>query len=132
VGTLLLAALLLADLTMGPVQLGGLVAIMVVGALPFCAIGLCLGAYSSGSAAPAFANLIYLPSLWLSGIFFPLPEVLRPWAVIWPTFHLNQVAMAAVGIDEYLFIDPKRSIAALLGVTVLFGGLALRRLARVG
>lgn len=36
--------------------------------------------------APAFANLVYLPGIWLSGMFFPLPKVMQPWAVIWPAF----------------------------------------------
>ena len=52
--------------------------------------------------------------------------------VIWPAFHLNQVALAVAGVDGFRFFDPKMAVAVLLGFTVLFGGLAIRRLARVG
>jgi ABC-2 type transport system permease protein len=107
-------------------------AVMVVGAITFAAIGLGIGAYASGSAAPAFANLLFLPMLWLSGLFFPLPKVLEPWVVVWPAFHLNQVALAAAGVEGFRFIDPLLAAAVLVGLTVLVGGLALRRLARVG
>jgi ABC-2 type transport system permease protein len=105
---------------------------LIVGALPFAAIGLFIGAYSSGSAAPAFVNIAYLPQLWLSGLFFPLPKFLEPWAVIWPAFHANQVALAAAGVNEFVFLPPLISAGVLIGITVLFGGLAIRRLARHG
>jgi hypothetical protein len=36
------------------------------------------------------------------------------------------------GVSELSFVDPLMSAAALVGITVLFGGLAVRRLARVG
>ena len=53
-------------------------------------------------------------------------------AVIWPAFHLNQVALGAAGITEFSFLAPQISAAVLAGITVLFGGLAIRRLARKG
>jgi ABC-2 type transport system permease protein len=106
--------------------------VMTAGAVPFAALGLFIGAYTSGSAAPAFTNIVYLPGLWLSGLFFPLPKFLEPWAVIWPAFHVNQVALAAAGISEFSFVPPAISAAVLVGVTVLFGGLAIRRLERHG
>jgi len=61
-----------------------------------------------------------------------LPEVLRPWAVIWPAFHLNQTALGAAGIEEFSFVNPAWTAAVLLAVTVLCTGIALRRLTRVG
>ena len=88
-------------------QLAIITLVMVVGALPFCAIGLFIGAYASASAAPAIANLIFLPMLWLSGLFIPLPKFLEPWVVIWPAFHLNQVALGAAGISEFRFVAPQ-------------------------
>jgi ABC-2 type transport system permease protein len=106
--------------------------VMIVGAVPFAAIGLFIGAYTSGSAAPAFTNIVYLPGLWLSGLFFPLPKFLEPWALIWPAFHINQVALGAAGVSEFSFVSPAISAAVLVGLTVVFGGLAIRRLARAG
>jgi len=109
-----------------------LAAVMIAGAVPFAAIGLFIGAYTSGSAAPAFTNIVYLPGLWLSGLFIPLPKFLEPWAVIWPAFHVNQTALGAAGVSEFSFVAPAISAAVLIGVTVVFGGLAIRRLARHG
>jgi ABC-2 type transport system permease protein len=105
---------------------------MIAGALPFCAMGLLIGAYVSGNASPAVANLVYLPGMWLSGSMFPLPESMRPWAVIWPMFHLNQTALGAAGVTEFSFVNPTWTAAVLAAITVLCTGLALRRLARVG
>ena len=113
-------------------QLAIIAAVMTVGSLPFAAIGLFIGAYTSGSAAPAYANILFLPMLWLSGIFIPLPKFLEPWAVIWPAFHVNQVALGFAGVSEFSFMAPGISAAVLAGVTVVFGGLAIRRLARHG
>jgi ABC-2 type transport system permease protein len=125
-------ALTMGKLTLSAGELLSLVAVMTVGAVPFCALGLFVGAFSSSGAAPALGHAVYLPCLWLSGVFMPLPEVLRPWAVIWPTFHLDQLALAAARVEEFVFIDPLMSAAVLVGFTVLFGGLALRRVTRVG
>ena len=106
--------------------------VMIVGVVPFCALGLLIGAYASGSSAPAFINIVFLPMLWLSGLFIPLPKFLERWAVIWPAFHLNQVALGSAGVSQFTFINPAISAAVLVGVTVLFGGLAMRRLAVKG
>ena len=106
--------------------------VMIVGVVPFCALSLLIGAYTSGTSAPAFINIVFLPMLWLSGLFIPLPKFLERWAFIWPAFHLNQVALGSAGVSEYTFINPAISAAVLVGVTVLFGGLAMRRLAVKG
>jgi ABC-2 type transport system permease protein len=105
---------------------------LVLGSLPFCALGLLIGAYFSGGAAPGITNLVYLPQIWLGGLFIPLPAFLQKWVVIWPAFHLQQVAVAAAGIGKFQFIPPLWAAAVLLGVTVFCGGLAIRRLVRVG
>jgi ABC-2 type transport system permease protein len=127
---MVVAGLLFGRLTLSFPQLAAMSTVLVIGTLPFAAIGLFIGAHVSGNAAPAVANLVYLPMAWLSGIFFPLPPMLRPWAVIWPAFHLDQVALAIAGLTQFRFINPWVSVAVLAGITVLFGGLALRRLAR--
>lgn len=131
-GSVAIAALAAGKVIIGFDQLLVLSTVMVVGALPFCAIGLVIGAYSSSGASPAIANLVYLPGMWLSGMFFPLPEALRPWAVIWPAFHLNQTALGAAGVEEFSFVNPTWTAAVLVAITVLCTGIALRRLARVG
>jgi ABC-2 type transport system permease protein len=94
----------------------------------FCAIGLFIGSLVSGSAALGIVNLIYFPMMYLSGTFFPLPDTLAPWAMIWPAFYLDQIFFAitlgesAVGVDL--------CVAVLTGLTLLFAGLATHRLVR--
>jgi ABC-2 type transport system permease protein len=131
-GSVLAAALAAGRITLSPGQLAIIFGVMTLGAVPFSAIGLFIGAWASGSAAPALANIVFLPMLWLSGLFIPLPAMLERWAVIWPAFHLNQAALGAAGVSEFSFVSPAISAAVLAGVTVLFGGLAIRRLARHG
>jgi ABC-2 type transport system permease protein len=107
-------------------------AVLIAGSIPFCAIGLLLGARVSASAAPAWGNLLFLPMVLLSGLFLPLPEGLKPWVLLWPTFHLDQLALGLAGVEKFTYIPPAMAAAALAGVTVVCGGLAIRRLARVG
>ena len=103
----------------------------IFGVLPFCAIGLCIGAMISGSAAPAVINLIYLPMSFLSGLWMPLtilPGVVREIAPLWPAFHLGQLALGAVGqpTSGMALVH----VAALAGFTILFLALARRALIR--
>lgn len=132
VASLVITAVVAGTTTLSAGQFAALASVMIVGAIPFCAIGLCIGAYTSGSTAPAFANVVFLPMLWLSGLFIPLPKFLEPWVVVWPAFHLNQIALASAGMTDYRFIAPQMSVAVLAGLTVLFGGLAISRLAKKG
>lgn len=130
--SIVVAAVVVGKITLSPAQLLIMTAVMIAGTVPLSAIGLFVGAYASGSAAPAITNVAFLPMLWLSGLFIPLPAFLEPWVVIWPSFHLNQVALGAAGVVEYSFVAPQLAAAALAGVTVLFGGAAIRRLAHKG
>ncbi|MGM9481446.1 ABC transporter permease [Roseateles sp. NT4] len=107
-------------------------AVLVAGTIPFCALGVMLGALTSGSAAPAYANLAYLPGLYLSGVFFPLPKSMHFQTVFWPHFHLDQLVFAAGGVDKFRWIAPEMAVAILLGFTVLCSGVALYRLKRRG
>lgn len=110
-----------------------LAAVQVLGALPFCAIGLYLGALCSGNAAPAVVNLLFLPMAFLSGLWLPLsmlPGALERIAPVWPAWHLAQLALAAIdyapahGLWMHLLV--LGAVAACCFV------LAMRRLARVG
>lgn len=132
VASVVAAAVMAGRIGLSAGQLLVITAVMIAGAIPFCAMGLFIGARASATAAPAFINLIFLPMLWLSGLFFPLPGVLERLVVIWPAFHLNQVALGLAGVSEFSFVPPQLSAAVLLGLTVLSGGLAIRRLARKG
>jgi len=127
-----IAALAAGKITISTPQVLVISTTLIVGTIPFSAIGLFIGAYSSGAAAPAYGNLLFLPMMWLSGLFIPLPDFLQRWTAIWPAFHLNQLALNLAGVEQFSFIPGTLAGGVLVGVTVLFGGLTIRRLARVG
>lgn len=109
-------------------QMANLLLIETLGTLPFCAMGLFIGARVSGKAAPAVVNMVYLPMIYLSGLFFPLPGALRIVPVFSPAFHLNQAAQVALGFPSALGPNGMNMhIAMLAGVTVLFTMLTVRR-----
>jgi ABC-2 type transport system permease protein len=131
--TLVTAVALFAEkITLSLGQVSIVWAVLIVGTIPFCAMGLLLGTFGSASAAPAWGNLVFLPMMWLSGLFIPLPDSLEKWVIVWPTFHLDQLALGLAGVEQFTFIPPAIAAAVLAGVTVVCGGLAIRRLARVG
>ena len=92
-----LTALLAGSTTLSLAQLVLICVVLILGTIPFCAIGLLIGAWASASSAPAWGNLVFLPMLWLSGLFIPMPDFLKHWVVIWPAFHLNQLALGLAG-----------------------------------
>ena len=132
IASVVVAALVVGTINLSATQLLVMATVMIAGTVPLSAIGLFIGAHASGAAAPAITNVVFLPMLWLSGMFFPLPKFLEPWVVIWPAFHLNQVALGAAGVTEYSFVSPQISAAVLAGIAVLCGGAAISRLARRG
>ena len=123
------AAATVKGLTLSAGQMLAVAAIGVVGTLPFAAIGLFIGAKVSGRTAPAWVNLAYIPMTYLSGLFFPVPEAIRGLALVSPAFHLNQLALQAAGVAAIM--PATMHVAALLGVTVLFSGLAAWRVVRM-
>ncbi|HZH44887.1 MAG TPA: ABC transporter permease [Lysobacter sp.] len=128
--------LLTLGLTLGGVVLGArqaalLFAVELIGVLPFCALGLYVGSLVGGQGAPAVVNLIYLPMAFLSGLWIPLamlPDVLATLAPLWPSHHVLQIALAAIGAPH----DGRVAlhVAVLLAYTAAFFLLAQRRLAR--
>ena len=130
--------MLAAALTTGalPLASGQIVAMsvaLIAGSIPFCALGLLIGALVKGSAAPGYANLIYLPGCYLSGMFFPLPQSMYWQVALWPQAHINHLAIHASGVTtKFTLIPMQLSIGALIGFTVLFSAVALWRLARKG
>lgn len=105
---------------------------LVLGTLPFCAIGLALGAHLGPSSAPAVVNALYLPMSFLSGLWLPIqmfPKWGRTVASFLPPYHLGQLALRPLGMS--LGQSPLLHIAVLLGVTVVGVAVAARGLARV-
>jgi ABC-2 type transport system permease protein len=129
---MLAAAVISGKLPLAAAQIAALSAALIVGTIPFCALGLMVGALVKGSAAPGYANLIYLPGCYLSGLFFPLPQSMHWQTPLWPQFHVAQLAMHAAGVEKFQFMPAGMAAATLLGFTVLFSAIALWRLARTG
>jgi ABC-2 type transport system permease protein len=76
-----------------------LFATLVLGAIPFCAIGLAIGSFVRPNSAPAIVNAIYLPMSFLAGLWIPLeglPPALVRIAPFLPTYHLGQLALGAL------------------------------------
>ena len=106
-----------------------LAATLLLGTLPFCALGLWIGTLVKGQSAVAVVNLIYLPMSILSGLWLPLmifPQVLRELAVIWPAWHLAQMALGVVG--QLPDVRYATHAGVLLAMTVFFLSLAALRL----
>jgi len=77
-----------------------LVAVLVLGSIPFGALGLAIGFVAGPNSAPAIVNLVYLPLSFLSGLWIPieaLPPVVAHIAPYLPTYHLGQLALGTVG-----------------------------------
>ena len=75
------------------------IARLLAGSLPFVGLGFWIGYVSSPHAAPAVANLIYLPLSFASGLFMPLdqlPAFVRTLAPFLPTYHYARLAWSAV------------------------------------
>lgn len=139
--SLLFAAIIIAGMIALSSTLGGvrmpignwiaLSASLLLGALPFCAMGLALGYLCGPNSAPAVVNLIYLPMAFASGLWIPI-QVLPSWvqtlAPALPAYHLAQLALGSIGLP--VFESPLTAILALLGFAVaglLVAGFAFRR-----
>lgn len=129
---ILLVALASGKLALTAGQVAALSGGLLVGTIPFTAMGLMVGSLFSGSAAPGWANVIYLPGCYLSGMFFPLPPSMHWQAPIWPQFHVLQVMMHAADVEKFAFFPVQMSIAAMVGFTVLFSAVTIWRLTRNG
>lgn len=107
----------------------GMVAVLVLGTLPFCAMGLYIGTLARGSGAAAIVNLVYLPMAVLSGLWIPLfvfPDIVEKLAVLWPAYHLAQIALGMAGEAEN--VRYALHALTLLLFTGLFATLAANRL----
>lgn len=106
-------------------------AVLVIGTLPFCAMGLALGYLVGPNSAPAVLNLIWLPIAFASGLWIPLsqlPEVVQSIAPFLPPYHLSQLALgtfgAAAGGSALIHIG---ALAAFTVIFLLVAGWGYRR-----
>jgi len=133
IAVLLLAmAIGLAHVPLDAAQAGWFLATSMLGVLPFCALGMLVGTLVKGQGAPAIINIIYLPMSFLSGLWIPLPllpSALQRIAPIWPSAHLQALALRALGMGH-------AAVGSNVAVLLIFGlacfALAVRRLRRLG
>ena len=101
-----------------------LVAVLILGVVPFSLLGLALGMWLSPNAAPAVINLIYLPLAMLSGLWIPvnqLPGMIQGLAVWLPPYHLAGLALHVSGTHAGSWLQ---HVAALLAFTLFSVALA--------
>ncbi len=90
----------LGGVNVSPGQMAGLAGVLLLGSIPFTALGLLIGLIMPPTAGPSLINLIYLPLSFASGFFMPiamLPRWLQAIAPALPTYQLAQLALAAFG-----------------------------------
>lgn len=129
-GAVSVLLLFLLGITFGGVQLSvldfaKLLATLLAGALPFCAMGLAIGYFAGPNSAPATINMIYLPLSFCSGLWVPfmfLPKLMRQFALALPSYHLSQLALEIVGAGRHESAWTHWEV--LIGFTMLCLGLA--------
>jgi ABC-2 type transport system permease protein len=126
ISALIVYGVIAAGIHQGVVTWVNVIVRLLAGSLPFVGLGFAIG-YSVGpNAAPAVANLVYLPLAFASGLFMPvsqLPGFVQRIAPYLPAYHYGQLAWSAVGAPaEPLLV----SLAWLAGYTAFFLVIALR------
>jgi ABC-2 type transport system permease protein len=124
--TVIVAALFILGATVGGVRLPAeqwilLGGVLILGALPFCAMGLAFGYLVGPNSAPAILNLVYLPMAFASGLWLPisqLPEAVQSVAPFLPPYHFAQLALGTFGAASGS--SPLLHIGALAAFTVGF------------
>lgn len=108
VSALIIGALFTLGATVGGVRMPltqwiSLALVLLLGALPFSAMGLAFGYLAGPNSAPAMLNLIYLPMAFASGLWIPihqLPSFVQGIAPALPPYHFAQLALGTVGAAE--------------------------------
>ncbi len=108
--------------------LAELAGVLVLGALPFAAMGLAIGYWAGPSSAPMLCNLLSLPMSFASGLWIPyplLPPFVQRIAHGLPAYHFARLALKVIGAGT-----PGPAAASLLYLSVFTAGMLL--LARLG
>ena len=107
--TIIVLALFTLGITFGGVRMpvtmfASLLGTLVLGSVPFSAMGLAIGYFAGPNSAPPMINLIYLPMSFCSGLWVPfmfLPKVVQQIALVLPPYHLSQLALGVVGAGTH-------------------------------
>ena len=129
VGLVLLVSGFLAKTTLTAEMTIRLVAVCGVAAIPASLMGVGLGYASSGRAAPALANLVFLPLAFLGGLWIPpiqMPSAISEISSWTPTRQMGELAWSAIGGQAF---EP-RAMALFAAYTALFAIIAVLLIAR--
>jgi ABC-2 type transport system permease protein len=131
---LLIAFTAVSLLVAGP-QLGfgtwlRLVAVLLLGSLPFALLSLAVGFVTSSNAAAAVLNAALFPMVVASGLWLPmefLPGFVQDLATFLPTYHLAQLALAQLtGADALGHVLPLVLTTAIGGALAAWAYRSLR------
>jgi ABC-2 type transport system permease protein len=106
-------------------RVAALAAVLVLGAIPFCVLGLVIGLFFDGQTAQVAQMLTMILLAFLGGIFIPLhslPHAMQLIGKALPSYHLaqlgwNAVAGRALGVTDMLALA---AWAAGLGVLAIW------------
>jgi ABC-2 type transport system permease protein len=108
-----------------------LIGLLVVGMIPFVALGLCIGYVAGPNSAAAIANLIHLPLAFASGLLLPvpfLPAFVRGIAPYLPAYQAGQLGWTLLGAgDGTSLLGHLGWLAAYTVVFLTIGVIAYRR-----
>jgi ABC-2 type transport system permease protein len=110
---------------------GRILVALVIGVIPFSLFSLAIGARAGANATTAILNAILLPSVIISGMWFPfeiMPDVVQRIAGFVPTYHLAQLAAAQV--DGSGWMDHVFFLLGTTAVGAVAAGLAYRSAGR--
>jgi ABC-2 type transport system permease protein len=100
-------------------------ALTIVGAVPFASLGLVLAQLVPANAAAGIVNMIYLPMSFCGGLWIPykfMPSALKAIAPALPTFHLAQLMLS---VFHYPSAGTVLShVLGLAGFTLIMLGIA--------
>lgn len=121
----LIAVAVLTGVRLDPVTWVRMAVMLMLGSLPFIALGFALAYLCSPSSAPAVANLLFLVLAFGSGMLIrvdQMPDFLRTISPYLPTYHYAQLAWGAIGAAGE---DVLTSIAWLAGYAAVLFAIAV-------
>lgn len=103
-------------------RVGVLAAVLVLGAIPFCALGLVIGLLFDGQTAQVAQMLAMLVMAFLGGIFIAwnnLPHAMQIVGEVLPSYHLAQLGWNAVagrplGVSHVVMLAAWAAVLALI------------------
>lgn len=115
----------LAHVSITASEFARLIALTLVGTIPFACMGMVIALTVPFNAAPGVINMIYLPMSFCGGLWIPimmLPHIMQKFAILLPTYHLAQLSLGVFG-----YASSGSTVShwlGLLGFTLVMLGIA--------